>query len=141
MNKKVFIDSDVILDLLCRREPFYSSAAEVFTLGDSKIIELVTTPVVIANVFYMLRKVLGIEKAKELLRKLRILLSVVSVDEKVVDLALNSKFSDFEDGLQYFTARENAIRIILTRNCKDYKEKDVLVQTPEDYLKAGRKKK
>jgi predicted nucleic acid-binding protein len=141
MNKKVFIDSDVILDLLCRREPFYSSAAEVFTLGDSKIIELVTTPVVIANVFYMLRKVLGIEKAKELLRKLRILLSVVSVDEKVVDLALNSKFSDFEDGLQYYTARENAIRIILTRNCKDYKEKDVLVQTPEDYLKAGRKKK
>lgn len=141
MNKKVFIDSDVILDLLCRREPFYSSAAEVFTLGDSKIIELVTTPVVIANVFYILRKVLGIEKAKELLRKLRILLSVVSVDEKVVDLALNSKFSDFEDGLQYFTARENAIRIILTRNCKDYKEKDVLVQTPEDYLKAGRKKK
>lgn len=141
MNNKVFIDSDVILDLLCRREPFYSSAAEVFTLGDSKTIELVTTPIVFANVFYILRKLLGIEKAKELLRKLRILLSVVSVEEKVVDLALNSKFSDFEDGLQYFTARENAIRIILTRNCKDYKEKDVLVQTPEDYLKAGRKKK
>lgn len=140
MNNKVFIDSDVILDLLCRREPFYSSAAEVFTLGDSKTIELVTTPIVFANVFYILRKLLGIEKAKELLRKLRILLSVVSVEEKVVDLALNSKFSDFEDGLQYFTAREHAIRIILTRNCKDNKEKDVLVQTPEEYLKAVLKK-
>jgi predicted nucleic acid-binding protein len=96
---------------------------------------------VFANVFYILRKLLGIEKAKELLRKLRIIISVVSVDEKVVDLALNSKFSDFEDGLQYFTARENDIRIILTRNTKDYKEKDLLVQTPEEYLKAINKRK
>lgn len=141
MNKKVFIDSDVILDLLCKREPFYSYAAEVFTLGDTKKIELVTTSVVFANVFYILRKLLGIEKAKELLRKLRIIISVVSVEEKVVDLALNSKFSDFEDGLQYFTARENDIKIILTRNTKDYKEKDVLIQTPEEYLKSINKRK
>jgi predicted nucleic acid-binding protein len=141
MNKKVFIDSDVILDLLCKREPFYSYAAEVFTLGDTKKIELVTTSVVFANVFYILRKLLGIEKAKELLRKLRIIISVVSVEEKVVDLALNSKFSDFEDGLQYFTARENDIKIILTRNTKDYKEKDLLIQTPEEYLKAVNKRK
>ncbi len=139
MNKKVFIDSDIILDLLCKREPFYSYAAEIFTLGDTKKIELVTTSVVFANVFYILRKLLGIDKAKELLRKLRIIISVVSVEEKIVDLALNSKFSDFEDGLQYFTARENDIKIILTRNTKDYKEKDLLVQTPKEYLIAVNK--
>ena len=81
------------------------------------------------------------KKQKELLRKLRIIISVVSVDEKVVDLALNSKFTDFEDGLQYFTARENDIKIILTRNVKDYKEKDLLIQTPEEYLKAVKKLK
>ncbi len=141
MSKQVFIDSDIILDLLCKREPFYTFAAEVFTLGDTKQIELVTTSVVFANVFYILRKLLGIEKAKELLRKLRIIISVVSVDEKVVDLALNSKFADFEDGLQYFTARENGIKIILTRNVKDYKEKELLIQTPEEYLKSISKKK
>ena len=84
---------------------------------------------------------MGIEKAKELLRKLRIIISVVSVDEKVVDLALNSKFTDFEDGLQYFTARENDIKILLTRNVKDYKEKDLLIQTPEEYLKSVNKHK
>src|SRR5574344_945379 len=141
MNKRIFIDSDIILDLLCKREPFYVYAAEIFTLGDTKKIELVTTSVVFANVFYILRKVLGIDKAKELLRKLRIIISVVSVDEKVVDLALNSKFADFEDGLQYFTARENDIKIILTRNVKDYKEKELLIQTPEEYLKSISKKK
>ena len=141
MNRKIFIDSDIILDLLCKRDPFYSFAAEVFTLGDTKKIELVTTSLVFANVFYILRKLLGIEKAKELLRKLRIIISVVSVDEKVVDLALNSKFTDFEDGLQYFTARENNIKIILTRNVKDYKEKELLIQTPEEYLKSVNKHK
>ena len=103
--KNSHISTPKILDILCKREPFYTFAAEVFTLGDIKQIELVTTSVVFANVFYILRKVLGIDKAKELLRKLRIIVSVVSVDEKVVDLALNSKFADFEDGLQYFTAR------------------------------------
>ena len=141
MNRKIFIDSDIILDLLCKRDPFYSFAAEVFTLGDTKKIEIVTTSLVFANVFYILRKLLGIEKAKELLRKLRIIISVVSVDEKVVDLALNSKFTDFEDGLQYFTARENDIKIILTRNVKDYKEKELLIQTPEEYLKSVNKHK
>lgn len=141
MNKRIFIDSDIILDLLCKREPFYPFAAEVFTLGDLGKIELVTTSVVFANVFYILRKVLGIEKAKELLRKLRIIIRIVPVDEKTVDLALNSKFSDFEDGLQYFTARENEINILLTRNVKDYKEKDLLIQTPEQYLKAAKKEK
>ena len=136
MSKKVFIDSDVILDLLCKRLPYYDYAAGIFTLGDYNKIELVTTSVVYANVFYILRKTLGIEKAKEYLRKLRIMLGIVPVDEKIVDLALNSRFSDFEDGLQYFTARENGIETLLTRNKKDYKEKDIMVQTPEEYIKS-----
>ena len=137
MNKKVFLDSDIILDLLCKREPHYDFAAEVFTLGDTKRIELVTTSVVFANVFYILRKILGIDKAKELLRKLRILVGVMPVGDKIVDLALNSKFADFEDGLQYFTARENGIKILLTRNIKDYKEDSLVVQTPQEYLKSN----
>jgi len=136
MSNRVFIDSDVILDLLCKREPFYPDAAELFTLGDLGTIELVTTSVVFANVFYILRKALGIDKAKELLRKLRILVGIVPVCEKTVDLAVNSKFSDFEDGMQYFTARENGIKVLLTRNTKDYREKDVVVQTPKQYLKT-----
>jgi len=136
MSNRVFIDSDVILDLLCKREPFYPDAAELFTLSDQRTIELVTTSVVFANVFYILRKALGIDKAKELLRTLRILVGIVPVCEKTVDLALNSKFSDFEDGMQYFTARENGIKVLLTRNTKDYREKDVVVQTPKQYLKT-----
>ena len=136
MNNEVFIDADIVLDLLCKREPFYSYAAEVFTMGDTGIIKLVTTPLVFANVFYILRKVLGIEKAKELLRKLRIMVGVVSLYDKVIDLALNSSFNDFEDGIQYFAAREQGIKLLLTRNVKDYKAADLIIQTPEEYLKT-----
>jgi len=136
MSKEVFIDTDIILDLLCKREPFYPYAAEVFTLGDKGVLNLVTTPLVFANVFYILRKLLGIEKAKELLRKLRIMIGIIEMDDKIVDLALNSSFSDFEDGIQYFTAREHGIHYLLTRNIKDYKGIDLIVQTPEEYLKV-----
>jgi predicted nucleic acid-binding protein len=136
MSKEIFIDTDIVLDLLCKREPFYPYAAEVFTMGDKGTLTLVTTPLVFANVFYILRKLLGIEKAKELLRKLRIMLGIVEMDEKIVDLALNSSFSDFEDGIQYFTAREHGIQHLLTRNLRDYKGADVIIQTPEEYLKT-----
>ncbi|HOV94337.1 MAG TPA: PIN domain-containing protein [Spirochaetales bacterium] len=136
MSKTVFMDTDVILDLLCKREPFYEPSARVFDLGYKGSVCLATTSLVYANIFYILRKTLGIEKAKESLRKLRIIVHVVSVDEKMVDLALNSSFSDFEDGLQYYTARENGIDTILTRNGKDYKANDVIIQTPEEYLKT-----
>lgn len=136
MNKQVFIEADVILDLLCKREPFYPYAAEIFTQGDTGKLVLVTTSVVLANVFYILRKATGTIKARQYMRKLRILIGVLPVGEKIVDLALNSEFPDFEDAIQYFAARENHVETLLTRNVKDYKAKDLLVQTPEEYLKS-----
>jgi len=136
MNNRIFVDSDIILDLLSKRHQFYEFSAELFTLGDMGKIQLVTTSLVFANVFYILKKTAGLEKAKELLRKLRILISVVPVREKAVDLALNSDFADFEDALQYFTAQDNGIEIILTRNIKDYKKAGLIVQTAEEFLKA-----
>ena len=133
MNK-IFVDSDVILDLLCKREPYYQDAAAVFTLCDKKQLNLYTTSLVFANVYYILRKIVGIENEKKLVKKIRLLVHVISVEEKEVDLALNSQFSDFEDALQYFTAAEHKIKIILTRNIKDYKGTAVSIQTPEQFI-------
>ena len=138
MSKKIFVDSDVILDILCQREPYYEYAAYVFSLSDARKIVLYTTSLVFSNVYYILRKVLGIQKAKESLRKLRLLVKVIPVEEKEVDLALNSKFSDFEDALQYYTAMRYGIEILLTRNIKDYKERKILVQTPEEFISDTR---
>ena len=136
MNKKVFIDSDIILDILAKRDAFYKSAAEILDMGYAKKLDLYTTAVVLANVCYILRKKFGMEKSIETLKKLRLIVKVLPVDEKTVDDALVSKFKDFEDGLQYFAAKENGIQVIVTRNIKDYKGKDVTAQTAEEYLNS-----
>jgi predicted nucleic acid-binding protein len=137
MNKKIFIDSDIILDVLAKRDNYYKPAAELFDLGFAKKLDLYSTAVVLANVFYILRKKYGIEKSREQLKKLRLIIKVLPINEKNVDDTLVSKFRDFEDGLQYFSARENKIPVIITRNIKDYREKDVIAQTAEEYLKIN----
>ena len=136
MTKKIFVDSDIVLDVLCKRVPHYEYAAKVFSLADMKKLTVYTTSLVVANVYYILRKAIGIEKSKEALRKLRLLVKIISVEEREVDLALNSSFSDFEDALQYYTAVKHSMETLLTRNIKDYKERDLIIQTPEQFIKG-----
>ena len=77
MTKKVFIDSDIILDLLAKRKTFYEYAAKLFTLAYRKKIELYTTATVLANVFYILRKIVGIDETKRQLKNLRLLVHIL----------------------------------------------------------------
>ena len=141
MSKVLFVDSDVILDVLEKRERFYEYSAQILSLGDEKKVKLVTTSLAFANIYYLLRKHLGIEKAKESLRKLRIIVDVISVNAKEVDLALNSELSDFEDALQYFTALDGKTEFIITRNVRDYKNPKLIVQTPQQYIEGLNNKK
>lgn len=133
MNK-LFVDTDIILDLLGHRIPHYHFSAVLFTLAEMKKLDLYTSPLIMANTFYILRKQIGIEEAKKALRKLRILLHIIDSSESVVDKALNSDFSDYEDAIQYYTALEHGISVILTRHLKDYKNASIIVQTPEAFL-------
>jgi predicted nucleic acid-binding protein len=134
MNQKVFIDSDVILDFLSQRVPFCVHAGRLIVLGHQKKLTLFTTAVVLANVFYILRKTIGGAEAKKLLKDLRSIVRVLPIKDKIVDSALLSDFKDFEDALQYFAARDHKISVLVTRNIRDYRAKDILVQTAEDYL-------
>ena len=84
--------------------------------------------------FYIVRKIKGNTESKRLLKELRLLMQILPVVEITVDAALNSKFDDFEDALQYFTAKENSILSIITRNKKDYKVKDIMLQTAEEFI-------
>jgi len=133
MNK-YFVDTDVIIDLLAARQPHFHFSAVLFTLAEMGKFELYTTPTVIVNTFYILRKQLGNEGAKSALRKLRLIIHVTDSSEKIIDQALNSDFNDFEDAVQYYTALNSNIPVILTRNIKDFKQANILVQTPEMFL-------
>ncbi len=134
MKPKLFIDTDIILDVLAKREPFYDSAAQLFTLIDEGKVEAFTTPVVFSNLFYILFKFKNRSFTHSSLRKLRLLLKIIQVDEKVVDLALNSEFKDFEDAIQFYSAKLQELDFIVTRNVKDFVAKDLVVLTAEDYI-------
>jgi len=132
---RIFLDSDVILDFLAEREPHYDSAARVFLKIQKREYVAVTTPIVYANLFYLLGRRFRPAQAILLLRKLRLLLGVVSVDEETVEEALASEFKDFEDALQYYAALSGKVDVLLTRNKKDYRlAKDVTVLSPAEFL-------
>jgi predicted nucleic acid-binding protein len=132
----IFVDSDVILDLLAKREPHYIHAANLFTLIDQKEINAFTSPIVFANLHYLLKKLTSNTTALKSLRKLKTLISTLPVDEKIIEQSLNSEFTDFEDAIQYFTAVNNRINIIITRNKTDYKKSKISVLTAEEFLKT-----
>jgi len=135
--RKLFVDTNIVIDLLSRREPFYEEAAELFSLADKKIIELSVSSLTIANTSYVLLRQMDSNKAKSVLRKLRLILKILPLDDKIVALALNDEiFSDFEDGLQYFTAVENVQDIIITRNLKDFKNSTLPTMTAKQFIES-----
>lgn len=134
--EKIFVDTDIILDLLSSREPFYVYSANLFSAADKNEIKIFVSSLSFSNLNYILSKQYSSDQAKKRLLKFKTLVTVLSVTDKVVDLALSSDFKDFEDGLQYFTAIENNIKTLLTRNLKDYKNAEISVMTAEQFLRG-----
>ena len=138
MKKKVFADTDIIYDLLGKREPYYLAAARLFTMADEGNIEIFISALSLANIHYLLSKQKTGNEAKQILRKFKVLVLVVPLNEKIIDLALNSEFSDFEDAILYFSALQNDIDVLLTRNLKDYKKAQISVLTAQDFIYSYR---
>jgi predicted nucleic acid-binding protein len=134
--QKIFVDSDIILDVLSKREPFYIYAATLFSMADKNEVKILVSSLSFANLNYILSKQYTAAQARKLLLQFKTLFTVLAVTDKIIDLALASNFRDFEDGIQYFTAIENRTSIILTRNLKDYKTAEIAVMTAEEYLKG-----
>jgi predicted nucleic acid-binding protein len=125
------------LDLLAKREPFYESSAKLFSLADRNLIQLSVSSLTFANTNYVLSKLKSASEAKEILRKFKLLVHIVSLSEKIVDLALNdSEFKDFEDGLQYYSVIESNQDIIITRNQKDFKSSQLAVMSAGEFLSS-----
>ncbi len=132
--KKVFIDTDIVLDLLTAREPHYIHSAKLFTLLNKGNFKGFVSSLMFSNLYYILRKQLNHKKAMEILKKLKAQVSVLPVDDSIVKLALNSSFKDFEDAIQYYTAKKNKVGCLLTRNAKDYTSASISVMSAEDFL-------
>jgi predicted nucleic acid-binding protein len=136
MNK-LLLDTNIVIDLLAQRQPFYDSAAEIFSFADMNKLKLSVSSLTFANTNYILSRLTSAAEAKEVLRKFKVLVKVLPLNEKIIDLALNDNdFTDFEDGLQYFTALQYNQSVILTRDLKDFKKSNIPVMSAEQFLKA-----
>lgn len=133
----LFLDTNIVIDLLANRESFYRSAAQLFSLADKMKLQLCVSALTFANTNYILLKEMKLDEAKLILRKLKLLVKVISLDDKIIGLSLNdSDFKDFENALQYYSALENGDNMIITRNLKDFQKSKIPVLTAEQYLQT-----
>ena len=132
--KKIFLDSDVLLDLLLDREPFMDNIAEIIENSLSSSIKLCVSPITVTNINYIIGRLENQRKAETLRKKLLKIVQVEKVGQSIINKASNSKFKDFEDAVQNYCAEESGHQIIITRNTKDYKESNLSILTPKEYL-------
>lgn len=140
MKDKLFIDTNVMLDLLGEREPFYNSIAKIATIADRGKVKLIVSALSYSTVFYLLSKFEDNEVVKEKLRKFKVISETIDLTDRIIDKGLSSKFSDFEDPLQYHCALEMDCNLLITRNVKDFKKSAIPVMTPDEYLKSLKSK-
>ena len=133
---RILVDTNIVLDLLAKRNEFIIEAQELFTLSDKNEIKLYISSLTFANTYYILSQKMKLNDARKILRKFKILVEVLPMDDKIIDLSLESDFIDFEDAIQYHTAIENNINIIITRNLKDFKTSRIPVLTAKNYIET-----
>ncbi len=132
---RLLIDTNIVIDLLAKRQEFYPEAAILFSLADKGDLTLTVSSLTFANTHYILSKIRSEKEARIILRKFKVLVETLSLDDKITELALSDiQFSDFEDGLQYYSAIENQIDVIITRNTKDFKNSKIPVMNAKEYL-------
>lgn len=136
MKDRLFLDTNVVLDLLGEREPFYDTAAKITTLADKGEIDLVVSALTYSTIYYLLSRIEDKELVKEKIRKFKVIAETSDLTDKIVDKGLSSKFLDFEDSLQYYCAVKMDCKILITRNEKDFKESELPVLSPDEYLNS-----
>ncbi|WP_291720064.1 type II toxin-antitoxin system VapC family toxin [Bernardetia sp.] len=133
----IFIDTNILIDVIGKREDFFENAQKILKLGEEGTINLFISPLSLVNSLYILKRTYKIdeERVKTILKQITTFIKVTDMTGKNVDDALNSNFKDFEDALQNFSAENNTIiSVIITRNPQDFSSSSLLVQTPKEFL-------
>jgi len=125
MAYNFFVDSDVILDVLVERKPFFAESFQLFKAQYNNQAQLCSTASVILNVQYSGNKLLGKNVARAAVQKLLSFVKICVTDKRTIVKAYNSAFADVEDAVQYYSAvADNSIDFFVTRNVKDFKHAD-----------------
>jgi predicted nucleic acid-binding protein len=132
--KRVLFDSDVLLDILAQRQPFIVASARALNTVMQNQVQGYLSGHAVTNIFYILRRQVGNEVARELLAKLLQNLQVASVTDEVIRQALNSPIKDFEDAVTSAAALTAGLEIIVTRNTPDFVASLVPAMLPDEFL-------
>ena len=132
--KKVFLDTNIIVDLIADRKPFSKYAIQIFKLAEEQKLEIFTSSHSIATTHYLLKKYLDEKSLREVLYNLIEILIVIPVDLDIIRKGLRSSHKDFEDSIQILCASsiEN-MNCIITRDVKDFKNSEIPVLSPDEF--------
>ena len=132
---KALLDTNIILDIALKRRHFYNDAANIFNMFYQGKVHLYVSASAVTDIFYILRKDGGKEKALHFLSKLVQIVDIATVDQSIIVNALALGWSDFEDAVHACVAQRNKIDIIVTRNTKDYGQSNLKIFSSADFLK------
>lgn len=131
---RIFIDTNVLIDFMAIRHPFYQSAAALFSLAEMKELQLVYSSTTVANSFYILRKHYSNIQLAEALENQKDVAEICGVSSADIYSALSAKWDDGEDSIQHQSALSAGCDCILTRNVQDFEMSKLPVMTPEEFL-------
>lgn len=131
---KVLIDTNVVLDVLCKREDFYEDAAKIMKYCEVNKITGVISALTIPNIVYIMRKELDAQKTRDVIEKLQLVFTVADLKADDIKKALSMDFEDFEDALQSACASRIKADYIITRNIRDFVNSKVTAIKPTELL-------
>lgn len=132
MKKRIFLDTNIIIDYLSGRKPFGENAYKIFLMHNDA--ELCISALSFTTIYYVLRKGHDHRHLLDLLKDLMDIVYVLPVNSDIIENAVRSEFTDFEDAVQYFTALSASSDYIITRNVKDYSLSEIEVFSPDEFL-------
>jgi len=132
--KKIFIDTNVLIDLIDKRVPYYNDVAIISTLAEQLQLRIAASSLSFVNTYYVLSKKLDNKLVINSLMKYRLICEVSNIDKIIIDKSLISNFNDFEDAVQHYSALYDKCDILITRNKKDFKNSEIPVMTPSEFL-------
>lgn len=133
--KRVFVDTNIIVDLIADRQPFSKFAIEIFEKAERNEVQLFTSSHSIATTHYLLKKYLEEKKLRDVIYNVLEYVQIIAIDQDIIKKGLKSKHKDFEDALQMLCAYNiEKLDYIVTRNIKDFKDSEIPVFPPDELL-------
>lgn len=138
---KIFLDANVLMDVIAQRTPELPFSERVIELSANKVVDAYCSSLSISHIFYSARKIIPPKQLKEILKDLTTIITVAPVDKVIIEKAFASPFTDFEDAIQHECALAiKGINYIITGNRKDFKYSAIKTLNPAEFIKTHTKK-